>query len=96
MSYFDDQLNNQNDDYDDDDYTNEDEDNDDGYIYTLDDALDVNKKNEQEYLSMIEKTKVNQDDYLDSNNFFVKLLLFILFVVGIIGAIYYIMMWFNN
>lgn len=96
MSYFDDQLNNQNDAYDD-DYTNEDEDeDDDGYIYTLDDALNVNKKNEQEYLSMVEKAKVNQDDYLDSNNFLVKLLLFILFVVGIIGAIYYIMMWFNN
>ena len=71
----------------------EDEDEDDGYIFQLDKALDINKKHEQEFNEIIENSTSKLDHYWDINDPFVRLILGILFGIGFIGSVYYIVAW---
>ena len=91
MKYFDD--NNIYESEDDDEIEVLDEDEDDGYIFQLDKALDINKKNELEFSEIVESNKPVYDHYWDINDPFVRLILGILFGIGAIGSIYYITMW---
>ena len=67
---------------------------DDGYINTLDNRLDVNKKNAEQYYSLMESSRAHNDDYFDSNNIITKIFLAILFGVGFVGAVYYLILYF--
>lgn len=81
-------------DYEDDDY-DEDED-DDGYLYSLDDKLEINKRNQSEFFDLMESSRVNTDDYWDINDPLIRIILGILFGIGLIGTIYYIGIWFMS
>ncbi|MBR3049027.1 MAG: PspC domain-containing protein [Bacilli bacterium] len=59
----------------------------------IDEEKDVNKENEDKYNDLIEKTRRKNDGYWDINNPFIKIVLLILFVIGVVGAIYYIALW---
>ncbi|MBQ2639830.1 MAG: PspC domain-containing protein [Bacilli bacterium] len=59
----------------------------------LDDDRDVNEENEKLYQDLIEHSKRKYDDYWDINNPVVKVILIVLLAIGIIGAIYYLIVW---
>ena len=44
----------------------------------------------------MESARVNTDDYWDINDPFVRTILGILFVVGLIGTVYYLSIWLLN
>ena len=52
--------------------------------------LDFNKNNRENYEKLMEDSSTKKDDYWDSNNVFVKLLLLILGIIIICGVVYYI------
>ena len=89
MKYFD----NNNFESDDEDIEVLDDDDDDGYIFQLDKTLNVNKKNELKFNEIIDNSRPTLDHYWDINDPFVRLILGILFGIGAIGSIYYIVIW---
>lgn len=54
----------------------------------------VNKKNNQEFRNLMERSKKRYDHYWDINNLFIRVILFILFIIIVLGASYYFIMWF--
>ena len=93
MDFFDGQNNYQDDEYEV-EVLNESEDEvDDGYIYTLDESLEFNRINAEKYSDIINRNRYNTDDYWDINDPFVRGILGVLFFVGLIGSIYYIITW---
>jgi len=58
--------------------------------------LEFNKKNREDYEQLMKDSSTNLDGYLDRNNPFVKILLFILLVIIIVGAVYYITTYINT
>ncbi len=65
-------------------------------IYNLDQELDVNEKNQEQYNHLIEHSRQKDDIYWDRNNPIVKILLIVLFAIAVIGTIYYVMLWFSS
>ena len=59
----------------------------------LDVNLDHNETNKNTYNNILEHSKSKDDQYLDRNNPLVKTILIILFVIALLGTIYYFIMW---
>lgn len=62
-------------------------------LNNLDEEKDVNEVNEQLYQDLIERSKKKNDDYWDINNPVIKGILITLLVIGLVGAIYYLIVW---
>ena len=54
----------------------------------------VNQKNNQEFQNLMEHSKKRYDNYWDINNLLIRIILFILFIIIVLGAGYYFIMWF--
>lgn len=54
----------------------------------------VNQKNHQEFQNLMEHSKKRYDNYWDINNLLIRIILFILFIIIVLGAGYYFIMWF--
>ena len=59
----------------------------------IDEEKDVNKENEELYQNIIKHSEQKYDSYWDINNPVIKISLIVLFIVGVIGAIYYLIVW---
>ena len=57
--------------------------------------LEFNKNKRGGYEQLMKESSTKTDGYWDKNNPIVKIILFVLFVIIVIGAVYYIMMY-NN
>lgn len=57
--------------------------------------LDVNRRNEQKFKNIMDNAAKKYDSYWDMNNFLIKMVLIILFIVIVIGVFYYVTSWFN-
>lgn len=57
--------------------------------------LEFNKNKREDYEQLMRESSTNTDGYWDKNNPIVKIILFVLFIIIVIGAVYYIMMY-NN
>ncbi|MBR3211430.1 MAG: hypothetical protein IKF71_05800 [Bacilli bacterium] len=49
--------------------------------------LEVNRQNREEYEKLMEESSTKLDGYWDKNNWFVKILLLVLFAIIVIGSI---------
>lgn len=58
--------------------------------------LEFNKKNRENYENLMSESSTQLDGYWDKNNPFVKLLLFILAIIIVVGAVYYVMLFLGN
>lgn len=58
--------------------------------------LEVNKKNRENYEKLMNDSSTNLDGYWDKDNIFVKLLLFVLALIIVLGVGYYVMLYFNT
>ena len=59
----------------------------------LDNEVDVNKKNQDTYNSILQHSQDKDNGYWDRNNPVIKIILLILFVIAFIGTIYYFITW---
>lgn len=66
----------------------------DNHDYTDNKNLDVNKKNSEEFSKLMDDASVKYDSYWDKNNWFVRILLIILFVFIVVVGGYYIVSWY--
>lgn len=57
--------------------------------------LEFNKNKREDYEQLMRESSTKTDGYWDKNNPIVKIILFVLFIIIVIGAVYYIMMY-NN
>lgn len=57
--------------------------------------LEFNKNKREDYEQLMRESSTKTDGYWDKNNPIVKIILFALFIIIVIGAVYYIMMY-NN
>ena len=48
--------------------------------------LDVNKKKREDYEQLMKESSTNLDGYYDKNNMFVKIFLFVLLVIIVVGS----------
>ena len=55
----------------------------------------VNQKNSQEFQNLMDHSKKTYDDYWDINNPIIRIILIILFIIIVLGAGYYFVMWFR-
>lgn len=55
----------------------------------------VNQKNSQEFQNLMDHSKKTYDDYWDINNPVIRIILIILFIIIVLGAGYYFIMWFR-
>ena len=55
----------------------------------------VNQKNSQEFQNLMDHSKKTYDDYWDINNPVIRIILIILFIIILLGAGYYFVMWFR-
>lgn len=55
----------------------------------------VNQKNSQEFQNLMDHSRKTYDDYWDINNPVIRIILIILFIIIVIGAGYYFIMWFR-
>ena len=62
-------------------------------INNIDEERNVNEDNEKLYNDLIEHSKRKYDGYWDINNPIVKIVLIVLLAIGVIGAIYYLIVW---
>ena len=58
--------------------------------------LDFNKEKREDYEKLIKESSTNLDGYWDKNNILVKLILFVLGLVILIGVGYIFYMYFNS
>lgn len=58
--------------------------------------LDFNKNKRENYENLMKKSSTQLDGYWDRNNPFVKILLFVLAVIIIVGVIYYVTTYYNT
>ncbi len=65
---------------------------DDNY-YGVDLELEVNKKNQSHFKDIMDNAAINYDSYWDINNPVVRVILIILFIIIVVGLIYYIIGW---
>ena len=57
--------------------------------------LEFNKNKREDYEQLMRESSTKTEGYWDKNNPIVKIILFVLFIIIVIGAVYYIMMY-NN
>lgn len=57
--------------------------------------LEVNKRNKETFDNLMDNAKQKNEDYWDLNNPIVKWLLMGMFIVIVIGVIYYVISWFT-
>ena len=57
--------------------------------------LEFNNNKRVDYEQLMRESSTKTDGYWDKNNPIVKIILFVLFIIIVIGAVYYIMMY-NN
>ena len=57
--------------------------------------LEFNKNKREDYEQLMRESSTKTDGYWDKNNPIVKIILFVLFVIIVVGAVYYITMY-NN
>ena len=55
----------------------------------------VNQKNSQEFQNLMDHSKKNYDNYWDINSPVIRINLVILFIIIVLGAGYYFIMWFR-
>lgn len=61
-----------------------------------DSELEFNKKNREEYEQLMEESSTKLDGYYDKNNWFVKIILFILFIIIVAGSYWIISSYFGS
>lgn len=57
---------------------------------------DVNKKNKQEYETLMRESSSNYDMFFDKNSWIVRFFKYILLVIALTGVIYYAIIYFAN
>lgn len=57
---------------------------------------DVNRRNDEAYRNMMNNARRKDDNYWDINHPVVKTILIVLFVVALLGSIYYMFAWFQS
>ncbi len=55
----------------------------------------VNQKNSQEFQNLMDHSKKTYDDYWDINNPVIRIILIVLFIIIVLGAGYYFVIWFR-
>lgn len=55
---------------------------------------DMNQKNGQAYNNLMNRARNRKDHYWDINHPVVKTILIVLFLIALLGSLYYIIMWF--
>lgn len=55
----------------------------------------VNQKNSQEFQNLMDHSRKTYDGYWDINNPIIRIILIILFIIIVLGAGYYFVMWFR-
>lgn len=61
----------------------------------IQEEVDINKKNRENYEQLMKESSVNLDGYYDKKNPFVRILLLLLGVVIVGGVIYYALLYFK-
>lgn len=59
-------------------------------INDSDNGVDVNKKNQEEYRDLINKSVTDRSNFYDKDNVIVKLILLVLFIFIVVMAFFYI------
>lgn len=57
---------------------------------------DVNQRNDQAYNSLIDNARRKHDNYWDINHPVVKTILIILFLIALVGSLYYVFLWIQS
>lgn len=57
---------------------------------------DVNRRNDEAYQNMMNNARRKDDNYWDINHPVVKTILIILFIIALLGTIYYVFAWFQS
>lgn len=57
---------------------------------------DVNQRNDQAYNNLIDNARRKQDNYWDINHPVVKTILIILFLIALVGSLYYVFLWIQS
>lgn len=57
--------------------------------------LEVNKSNKEKFKNIMDNASTKYDSYWDSNNPIIRFILIILFVIIVVGLLYYIVGWFT-
>ena len=68
-------------------------------VYAMNDEnsqVEINKKNKEDFENLMKESSINKDGYWDKKNPIVKFILTILGLAIIVGAIYYITIYFLN
>lgn len=70
---------------------------DDGLLNDLSksDELEVNKKNREEFERLMDNAANKHDSYWDKSNPVVKLILWLLLILIVLGTLYYIISWYS-
>lgn len=58
--------------------------------------LEFNRKNREDYEQLMDESSTKLDGYWDKNNIFVRLLLFILFIIIVVGSVIVLAMYFGS
>lgn len=58
--------------------------------------LEFNRKNREDYEQLMDESSTKLDGYWDKNNIFVRLLLFVLFVIIVVGSVIVLAMYFGS
>jgi hypothetical protein len=61
----------------------------------IQEEVDINKKNRENYEQLMKESSVNLDGYYDKKNPFVRILLLLLGIVIVGGVIYYALLYFK-
>ena len=56
----------------------------------------VNEKNSLEYQNLMDHSRKTYDDYWDINSPIIRIILIFLFLIIVVGAGYYFVMWFRT
>ena len=59
-------------------------------INDSDNGVDVNRKNQEEYRDLINKSTTDRSNFYDKDNVVVKVILFVLFIFIVVMAFFYI------
>ena len=58
--------------------------------------LEFNKRNREDYEQLMEESSTKLDGYWDKNNVFVKIFLFILLIIIVVGTVVIFMQYFGS
>ena len=75
------------------DFDDEDDYDDSSFAQNID--LAVNKSNKEKFKNIMDNAAIKYDSYWDANNPIIRFILVILFVIIIVGLLYYVVGWFN-